>query len=139
MAVYTEATERSPMDQPTISSLGVLGSSLQLLLLQLPFYFAFSFIDPEFLNPFDVCCPRVGVVLTVRVSLTMFCVCGCSANLYCKLTTGEMFVETRVEHVSCGGESAEGIPMSRMGVGRGGADRVQSEDFISENPVFVSK
>jgi hypothetical protein len=45
------------------------------------------------------------------------------------MTAGEMFVETRVEHVSCGGEGAEGK-------GRR-ADRVQSEVFISENPVFV--
>jgi hypothetical protein len=61
IAVYTEATGRIPMDQLTKSSLGVLGSSLQLLLLHLPFCFALSFIDPEFLNPFDVCCPRKGV------------------------------------------------------------------------------
>jgi len=50
-------------------------------------------------------------------------VCGYPANLYCKLTTGEMFVETRVEHVSCGGEGAEGITDTYLW--NGGGERTE--------------
>lgn len=61
--------------------------------------------------------------------------CGYPANLYWKLTAGEIFVETRVEHVSDGGEAAEGTSDTYYW----GTDTVQSEVFISENPLFVSK
>ena len=80
ITVYTEATERIPMDQLTKSSLGVLGSSLRLLLLHLPFCFALSFIEPEFfeslwclLPAWECCFDSTGVtdnVLCVATRLT---------------------------------------------------------------------